>query len=122
MHHNILCFFIIAFTDGPSPQKFVAEGGSTYLYAAFSVCPSAIGVDVYAFSRYLNEIMEPHRDVQSKFNGSSDNGLGVTVDVIDIRQSVVVYILISFNDSSSNKRVKIHSNMSYIYVQGKNIL
>ena len=120
MHHNILCFFIIAFTDGPSPQKFVAEGGSTYLYAAFSVCPSAIGVNVYAFSRYLNEIMEPH-DVQSKFNGSSDNGLGITVDVIDIRQSVVVCILVEFTDSSSNKRVEIHS-MSYIYVQGKNIL
>lgn len=109
---------LLAFTVGPSPQKFVAEGGSADLYAAFSVCPLASEIAVHAFFHYLNEnIMEYH--VIPNFNGTLDTGLAVTVDMKDIRQSVVVYISVEFINGSSNETVKISSNISHIYVRGK---
>ena len=109
---------LLAFTVGPSPQKFVAEGGSTDLYAAFSVCPSASEVFVHAFFHYLNENATEY-DVITYFNGTSDTGLGISVNLENIARSIAVYISVEFINSSSNERIKIHSNMSYIYVQGK---
>lgn len=117
-------FLLLAFTDGPSPQEFVAEGGSTDLCATFSVCPSAPEIYVLAFYYYLEMNMhEKHAayayDKMAHYDGNATTGYVITVNMTNIKKNVAVYIMISFNDSSSNEIVEIKSNMSYIYVRGK---
>lgn len=114
---------LLAFTDGPSPQEFVAEGGSTDLCATFSICPSASEIYVLAFYYYLensNYNMPKKYDNLPHYDGNAaTTGYVVTVNMTNITKSIAVYIMISVNDSSSSERVDIKSNLSRIYVRGK---